>query len=468
MSTSTRIFRFICIIALLAASLSACQPTPVEPIVVGKEQEEMLEQAQPDPSPQVSASPTASISLSQKYGIPERYTYEFSTSKDNLSISIDAKVEAPDAAAIPIYRVEMAQFTQEQASGFFDALCGDTEMWNYQYERTKDQLLDQIVEVKRHIAELEATDPSSDELKRAYDSLELLEEMAATAPDTLEETRSHGEIIVKEEDEYAALEIYEKNPEGLDGRGKSLQIVNGLRPYVWYSDYGIEAGRTSSFDGCDTLQIFDDTSVEDRLIESAGLTPDEARQQVEDLLQQVCPEMTVDAVFLETTEAGSSYKVTCVRTIGGIPCSYTVSGSTTASAVALPWSYEDFFVRLNSEGIFEVMWTQPLAVTDTIMEETSLLTFDAIEDNFEKNLPILYEARADLYQEIDVSLNRAVLSLHRILEQNSEDTCLLVPAWTLYGTEVLTGGDTTMIRAGEACLIVNAVDGSLIDQTLGY
>ena len=178
--------------------------------------------------------------------------------------------------------------------------------------------------------------------------------------------------------------------------------------------------------------------------------------------------MTVDAVFLETTETGSSYKVTCVRTIDGIPCSYTVSGSTTASAVALPWSYEDFFVRLNSEGIFEVAWAQPLAVTDTIMEETSLLTFDAIEDNFEKNLPILYEARADLYQEIDVSLNRAVLSLHRILEQNSEDTCLLVPAWTLYGTEVLTGGDTTMIRTGEACLIVNAVDGSLIDQTLGY
>ena len=95
------------------------------------------------------AGPAGSISpgerLSQKYGIPERYTYEFSTSKDNLSISIDAKVEAPDAAAIPIYRVEMAQFTQEQASGFFDALCGDTEMWNYQYERTKDQLLDKIV-----------------------------------------------------------------------------------------------------------------------------------------------------------------------------------------------------------------------------------------------------------------------------------------------------------------------------------
>ena len=92
MSTSTKIFRFICIIALLAACLAACQPTPVEPIVVGKEQEEMLEQAQPDPSPQVSASPTASISLSQKYGIPEGYTYELSTSKDNLSISIDAKV----------------------------------------------------------------------------------------------------------------------------------------------------------------------------------------------------------------------------------------------------------------------------------------------------------------------------------------------------------------------------------------
>ena len=84
-------------ISIIAAALatamlfSGCQATPDEPVVIGKDMEQMLEKAQ---DTQTSAE---AQNLSDQYGIPERLTKELSGADGKLSIHVDAPITVPEA-----------------------------------------------------------------------------------------------------------------------------------------------------------------------------------------------------------------------------------------------------------------------------------------------------------------------------------------------------------------------------------
>ena len=49
-------------------------------------------------------------------------------------------------------------------------------------------------------------------------------------------------------------------------------------------------------------------------------------------------------------------------------------------------------------------------------------------------MSVKYEAQAEYGgSEYDFDINRVTLSLHRIIEQNSNESGLLVPCWNFYG-----------------------------------
>ena len=112
---------------IILLALSACQPTPEQATVVQKDSDRMIEEAQKDAadSPDISAV----VSLSEQYAIPETYTYNAQGADGLLNIHVDAQVVVPEGSAMPIYRVQQAEFSQGVVSALFDALCGDAEMW---------------------------------------------------------------------------------------------------------------------------------------------------------------------------------------------------------------------------------------------------------------------------------------------------------------------------------------------------
>jgi hypothetical protein len=70
----------------------------------------------------------------------------------------------------------------------------------------------------------------------------------------------------------------------------------------------------------------------------------------------------------------------------------------------------------------------------------------------------------------DFEINRVTLSLHRIIEQNSNESGLLVPVWSFYG-KLVTDPDDPVFRSeilGVSFLTINAIDGSIIDLYKGY
>ena len=67
-------------------------------------------------------------------------------------------------------------------------------------------------------------------------------------------------------------------------------------------------------------------------------------------------------------------------------------------------------------------------------------------------------------------IQKVVLTLRRIQEQNASDVGLLVPVWDFYGSETIeySGEPRTTLERELPILTINAIDGSVIDLTKGY
>ena len=73
---------------------------------------------------------------------------------------------------------------------------------------------------------------------------------------------------------------------------------------------------------------------------------------------------------------------------------------------------------------------------------------------------------------IDITVDHIEFGLTRITEQDKRDSGLLVPAWDFFGTMIYINeqdGQTKEYKDGPIpILTVNAVDGSIINRSLGY
>ncbi len=493
---------------ILVISMAACEPTPQKAVVAQKNQESMLGQAEKETADTAgSDTPDASQSraigsLADQYGIPNVYTYETQGADGKLTIHVDAQVTAPEAAALPIVRVKRTAFSQETVSAFFDALCGDAQMYINSGQRTKEQIEDQIVNVKKRMTEIK-DDPY--ELNTAKDALKSLETLLETAPESVTEQRAdgtlqqmsetipknntavEGEGVEPEQAEppetvyYTGLSAYERDENGVDGRGKTFNVQNrDSTPNIFFADLGNPAGGIN-FGMSPSLAILDDSDVDEDMTDKMGLKPSEARQTVQELLDKTHSGMVVDSIYLQDDEQKGNYdgivrdaeryayKIYCVRTVDGMPCSSVLDASEPVSGdmMAPYWMYEQLVFMVNSEGIVSMEWLGPITVVETLNEDAQLKPFSEIKEIFETMMRIKYEPQAE-YTELNFEINRVTLSLHRVVEQNDNETGLLIPAWNFYGKLTNKTSDGQFEELGGSFMTINAVDGSVIDTQKGY
>lgn len=88
-------------------------------------------------------------------------------------------------------------------------------------------------------------------------------------------------------------------------------------------------------------------------------------------------------------------------------------------------------------------------------------TFEEIKNIFEKMVIV---ANAQEGVQVFIEIDRVVLGYARISEADSYDTGLLIPVWDFQGRRTYGNGLTDY----GSLLTVNAIDGSVIDRSLGY
>ena len=473
-------------IIIFAMALAACHETPETAVVIKKDTATLLEMAQRN-------GPQSDKSLSEQYDIPERYQFEMEASNGNLNIKVDARVIVPEGSRMPIFRVIAVPFSQEVSNVLFRELCGDTEMW-HETPITKDRIQDEIIVVKRRIAELEANpelarDP--DDLMWAISDLEYLEEQLRTAPKHVERDRADGKLreltYPGTKKNYIGISAFERPANPSTDLGKVFFVVNdeefGVFNIVYYDTDLIPGVR---LDNAPAITVAEDADVSEDILSKVGFKPSEAIAMVQAYLNKAGMGMVVDSLYLRSDAQiwnnggvvrpaeNYQYDVYCVREVNGYRCSYVNQISTPENdATALHWMYETMTLSVNSNGIFGLMWFSPIEVIDTVIEDTQLLPFSDIKQTFERMMRVKFAPQASENYKLYFQIDRVTLSLHRIEEQNATRTGLLVPAWNFYGKLTVTyfdfeEGEQTEEFLGESFMTINAIDGSVIDNSKGY
>ena len=165
------------------------------------------------------------------------------------------------------------------------------------------------------------------------------------------------------------------------------------------------------------------------------------------------------------------------RTIDGILLSQVSGGKSDykfddPSYVSKGWPGEVIELRVNDSGIVGFAWQSPIEVTEVVAENTGMKPFAEIKDTFEKMVCVV-NAPDDFSQILTADIDRVRLSYTRISDKDDFDTGLVVPVWGFEGIPSydlkngsFAGGPVVM--PSKTFLTINAIDGSIIDGTLGY
>ena len=124
-------------------------------------------------------------------------------------------------------------------------------------------------------------------------------------------------------------------------------------------------------------------------------------------------------------------------------------------------------MAVNDSGIVDFYYLSPLTIDKTVVEKSQIKSFDEIRDTFEKMVVVenaIKESGEEQDAKVSIQVKDVKLIYSRISEKDSFDTGLVVPVWNFEGTRV----DEYGVERTGTILSINAIDGSVINQELGY
>lgn len=474
---------FIILLASLLL-LCACQPMPDEPVVLQKNQDLMIQQGSATLAPKESYTPPE---------VPERFTYDFADG--TWTVHADAPIVVPDVP-MPMVWVRSQGISQEMLYRLFK-LLGNGETFyqaNYDYVSTKSEIAERIQRMMNRLEDgsYKDSDLSEEEWKAA---IEELKKQYQTAPMEVnrEPQESDGTYQLMKGGESGTECLY------LEARNEQRAISAAAAFKADESGSLFCYARRLETDG----RSYDYYWTNARKIDATsdlpgGLSYAVAVAQLNEVLEAIGEPFEIESVYLMDDDANGlvdgvvssaehyALCFACRRLVNGAPTVCDVPGtSRTDQLFSIPWEQESFRVIIDSMGIANIGWNEPLTLLDTVSESTNLLPFFEIQNIAEKMLPILYGQKSgyEYIQSLDTQIKSVRLELIRVREQNNAKQLkgILIPVWTFYGTSVVTdkggnssysdygmGGGNDYYQGDQILLCINAIDGTVIDPLLGY
>jgi len=474
----------LCIIILTGCFFSACQPTPDNTIIIGKDgiDGKTVETQNPDftegnniVTPEISDS----ISKNVKPAWIDQYLDEHGI----FEVNINAEVDIPNVNNFPVIRVRPFAFSDEQLKKVADVFFGDTTIYDGDVPLTKEEIAQAIVEIKAQMKEAKENGWSGAIYSNDY--LVELEEKYENAPS----------IIGLQESDISWVKAD-------DGKGK-IDIITKSNDGSYYRITGISSDSSSSIEFRKDLSNYQITGTLKGQPVGVKMTETNAKELAEDYVNA----LGLNKFQITGTFTGSQYMVRkggtsrqdninydnqcyvfCfTRTIDGIPLTYVqmASGDTDSEddlyAPPIPKEHLEFYI--NDFGIVNFKWSDPIEEVERVSNNIKLKDFKDIQEIFINQMKIIGEGRNKIYktgtkQVINdlVNVNKVSLGMMAIIDKNKTSTYLLIPVWDFFVTVHKDYSDGTSQDgwnpAGNdsaySILTVNAIDGSIINRNLGY
>ncbi len=490
---------------VMALSLFAgCQKSPESPIVVGKNNDQLLEVAQTENNAPVLEQVQA----------PGSYQSSAESKSGKIKVRVDANVELPNTDKISILQVVNDNFTQEFVDKAIAVLLKDGPVYDAKsvQQKTKAELQEGLLALKLRKAELEAQGmrplagdlnelPQNEEEKNAASAVEMneldqvnqsitaLESLIVDAPETANLKPSDKKFTIAESgNEWLSVAQPNEGAAGAKWMWVSNNATGGSFHYADRKDKVSSYGTYYSYD-----QVAHLSEPELKRAMEIVPAPEMTAQEAQTIAQGFLADMGIEDMnlaFVEEVVGGSSvlqgggsnlgeylkgYRLRFVRTVEGTPIVYTnfQVAWDPKDSMSAPWSYEDFNMIVNDSGIVEVNWEAKYAISKSVLDKCALRPFEEIADVFNKMILI----ENAMFEENGVKINISDINLGytRVMEQNNNTYGLLVPTWNFYGTRtVYFKDDSGQLREnpeyekGLCLLTINAIDGSIIDRNIGY
>lgn len=453
----------VCLFALCLL-LTACQPTPEEEIVKQKSEALFIE----------SITATAEPEKSFKMQVSQHITQDVETENAKIKISIDADVEMPDAKAYPIVKISKSEFSRETLKRVYTVLTHGTEEIEVFPRAFRRKDLDELLDLR-----------DSGDLDK-YGSLEELNEAIEAQQKTV--AAAPEKAVAKEADfnwtgDLSPLLFFISEAE--------TQQVGCYNPAEEYYIECVEDMFEMKYLEAQVMMESSINRIQPRV--EAGsiqlvmpkITEEEGKQQAEQLISDLG--LSEDFVLTgsrtavkselnrgETGQVEAVYEYLFVRQIAGVPVTFfNVSMSSDVenpSSYAAPWYYEKIRIFVDDSGIWGFLWNGPCEVEQVVNDNAQLLSFEEILDTFERMVGYKYAGLQEdsLTEQSAVTVTRIQLGLVRVIEKNDLGTAYLVPAWTFFGSEIVDEWSSSGCDGFDPILILNALDGSVIDPKVGY
>ncbi len=441
--------------------------------------------------------------LAGGYVAPE--SYEFSRIKDNISVTVDAKVSLPDTNQFATARLKQKDITQEQVEKIWDVLLEDTPMYLEGADRSKEMIQEEIELFQESLNDSKGDTYEKDQLKKWIKDLEEEYETAPEIPYGKEyiATKEFETFTVEYEEGSIEKNILHVRSKPEEGETKYLVIADNVASYNIYGEGTyIEVGMSSHAKAI-IEKGFPVVESKVNEAEAIKIAEDVIEELDLDYLKVDAIEKTFDIVMNDEGESAKQcYEITFTRDLKGITEEIIslselrdIDYDNAYAAEMDCYEPESITFIIDDEGVRFFEWKGQSELVEIVSENTRLLDFEDIIEIFESQV---FLANAENKELVDVSeknltVDEVSLSMMTVRKNGVEDEYYQIPVWNFTGEYVTEYFETEesvgitsenrekllqempdvlenqeKIVESTSILTINAIDGSVIDRTKGY
>ena len=437
------------VVLLSLVLLAACQPTPETEVVMNKGDGTLETVIHSEPAASAEAAQTVRDAL----GVPEKASLTVSgpVYGGTLHVEVDAAVHLPEVSRVPVLRVGRLRLSSDDRRRIAETLTGRTVFFETD-PLGRDRWLNVAEQYRDALAALE---------KQPYGPEADYESLQAEYNDALQRVLSY----------YNEFKPGTMEPwTGTWSDGEIVLFTEGGESVYICTDGGERC--------CIQYDATDATPRGTR----APITADAARRLVEDALAllgnnhyEVVSVRPADQGFRDRFHSDTgvddgSFQITLRPMYEGIPVydwnSYYGSDSA-AQKAGLDYSHppvkESLGAEVRNGQLVVLCWMDPLEVLGTENENVTLLPFERVMEIFEKQvfMNVYLDGGERTVKVTDVYFS------YRCVKIKDSDQCYLLPAWDFVGYDTLFESKGS-VKWKDSILSINAVDGSILNDLLGY
>ena len=442
---------------LIILTCVACVPTPEEEYVINKAEAKPAISAQPN-----AVSEDAQRNLPDLF--PSHWTEDYTPSRPNLTVFVDADINAIGRAYYNIYRLTPTAFTPEQVNAFYFSTLGGAKAAAYQHDSHGNNypFIGQLdAEARELINSLNmsdeelianGSDPDGIADARAYWQREL-DEVKKRYPDAIEP------------DYIADFGAYAQN---CDDFTEGVLFSQDTSEEIGYFAFSSITSRDDMRDGMLSMQIW-----EEALKKPSAAFPNHTGKQEEsiELGKTILKQLGLSDFALNRIDRdpGTGHFILYyTRTFDGIPYSSAIAdtpisvmdGLSLSLLYEMYWRDEQLQLTTGDYGIKTCDWISPCVAGEAIRAEQAL-PFERIQELFRRDIGYVADYDATFGERtLMIKVDDIQLGYKRVPVKDHVGSYEVVPVWAFSGAYYCSGNTTAAYRG--VLLVLNAIDGSIV------